>query len=95
MPVHGQARDGGQAGGDRGVPGDDAAAVEPLAEDDVVDLTRVEALLGRSHHVIGQVEGGGIAERAPARGADRGAQGGYQDSLGHGWPLTRRSVLRM
>src|SRR3984885_8633175 len=35
VPVHGQARDGGQARGDRGVPCYDAAAVEALAEDDV------------------------------------------------------------
>jgi hypothetical protein len=83
VPVQRETGDGGEAGRDRRVPCDHAAAVQALGEDDVIDLLRVESLGGGPDNVVGQVERGGVAQRPSARGPDRGAQRGYQYSLGH------------
>jgi hypothetical protein len=55
MPVLRQPGDLGKAGGHRGVPGDDAAAVEALTQDDVVDQVRVEPVRRGGDDVMGQI----------------------------------------
>ena len=83
VPVLCQPRHRRQPGRDRGVTCDDATAVEPLAQDDVVDRARIEVGGGVAHHVFGELVGIGIAQRALHRGADRSAQGGHDDGFWH------------
>jgi hypothetical protein len=65
------------------VPRDDAAAVEALTKNHVVDGARVEVGDGRAHHVFRQLVGIGVAQRALHRGPDGGAQGGHYDGFWH------------
>jgi len=65
------------------VPRDDAAAVEALTTNLVVDGARVEVGVGRAHHVFRQLVGIGVAQRALHRGPDRRTQGGHDDGFWH------------
>jgi len=83
VAVDGQAGHVAEAGGERRVPGDHAAALQALGEDHVVDPLGVEALGGSADHVISEVERAGVTQRTAERGTDRGPQRGHDDSFGH------------
>ena len=74
---------------DRGVAGDVAAALEHLAEDDVVDVVDrdARALQRLGHGELAEVEGVVVDERALAGRADGGPGGGDDDGVTHGRAL--------
>jgi hypothetical protein len=79
-----EARNRGEARGDRGVPGDDTAAVQALAQNHVVDLRATEIRHRRADDVLRQLIGVGVAQRALHGGADGRTQGGHDDGFRHG-----------
>jgi hypothetical protein len=84
VPIDREARHRREARGDRGVAGHDATAVEPLTEDDVVDLGGADLGYSRSDDVLCQLVSVGVAQRALHGSADRRTQGRHDDSFRHG-----------
>src|SRR3546814_2575860 len=85
VAVHGEARDVRHPGLHRDVARDVAAAVERLAEHDVVDQRRIDggAADGLDQHLPAELEGVDVEEGAPPRGSDRRAYGRDDDGFGH------------
>ncbi len=65
------------------MPGDDAAAVEALAQDHVVDRSRAQIGRRRANDVLGQLVGIRVPQGAFHGGADGRTQGRNDHGFGH------------
>ena len=84
VPIDSKARHRAQARGNRGMAGNDSAAVEALTQDHVVELRASDISYGRADDVLRQLVGVGVSQRALHGGADGRTQGGHNDGVRHG-----------
>ena len=87
MTVHGHTRNRGQPGLDGDVAAQDAAPVERLGQDEVVDVRRRDAgaVQGLADHGTSEDGGLGVDEGPLEGGPDGGAAGRDDNGVRHGW----------
>lgn len=83
MPIDREARHRGEARGDRGMAGNDAAAVEALAQDHVVDLRAIDIRCRGTHDVLRQLVSIGVSQCALDGSANGRTQGRHDDGVRH------------